>query len=150
MLPFRVIQIEQHRALQQNAAKLPLPKSFLLTELSPTREIAKPNRPISDPWSDRNFANPTSQKTPSPTLKSEPFSQSSGTTSNRFWPKNKSYTKQTMKPCLTGARTHYRQAAFSGSFPMSGAALSGELRHYREAPCTASQSSNLSRTYGRS
>jgi hypothetical protein len=148
MLPFRVIQIEQHRALQQNAAKLPLRKCFLLTELSSARKIAKPNRPISDPSSDRNFVNPTSRKTPPPTLKNEPVSRSGCTTSSRFWPKNGCYRKQTIKPCLTGARTHFRQAAFSGNFPMCGAALSGELRPYWETPRTLSQSSNLSRAYG--
>jgi hypothetical protein len=29
-------------------------------------------------------------------------------TSNRFWVKNRTYRKQTIKPCLTGARTHIR------------------------------------------
>jgi hypothetical protein len=35
--------------------------------------------------------------------------------SNRFWPENRSYRKQTIKPCLTGART-----AFSGSGILRG------------------------------
>jgi hypothetical protein len=36
--------------------------------------------------------------------------------SNRFWPKNRSYRKQTIKPCLTGARTHIRRFGFLALF----------------------------------
>jgi len=150
MLPFRVIQIEQQRGLRQNAAKLLPPNSFLLTQLFPARKIAKPNRQISDPSSDRNSPNLTSRKAAPPRLKSVPVSQVGCTTSNRFWPR--SYRKQTIKHYLTGSRMHFTETAFSSNFPMSGAALSGGLRPYRkgEAPCTSYQSSNLSRTYGRS
>jgi hypothetical protein len=152
MLAFDVINLEYCRALQQHAAKPTLPKLFPLIEVPSECKLVGPNRQISDPWSDRNFANPTSRKAPPPTLKSVPFSQVGCTTSNRFWPKNRSYRKQTIKPCLTGARMHFTETAFSSNFPMSGAALSGELRPYREgeAPCTPYQSSNRPRTYGRS
>jgi hypothetical protein len=150
MLAFRVIQIEQQRALQQNAAKLLLPNSSLLTQLSPARTIAKPNRQISDPSSDGDFANPRWRKTPPPTLKREPFSQTGCTTFNRFWPKNRSYRKQTIKPCLTGARMHFRETAFSSNFRIFVAALSDGLRFHSEALETLPQSSNLSGTYGRS
>ena len=36
--------------------------------------------------------------------------------SNRFWPKNRCYRKQTIKPCLTGARTHIRRFGFLALF----------------------------------
>jgi hypothetical protein len=36
--------------------------------------------------------------------------------SNRFWRKNRSYRKQTTKPCLTGARTAIGDARFSRDF----------------------------------
>ena len=36
--------------------------------------------------------------------------------SNRFWPKNRSYRKQTIKPCLTGAKTHIRHFGFLALF----------------------------------
>jgi len=36
--------------------------------------------------------------------------------SNRFWPKNRSYRKQTIKPRLTGARMHIRHFGFLALF----------------------------------
>jgi hypothetical protein len=43
---------------------------------------------------------------------SEQFSEKS----NRNWPKNRSYRKQTIKPCLTGARTAHSHSRFSRNF----------------------------------
>jgi hypothetical protein len=49
-------------------------------------------------------------------LKTERFFRSGHTTSNRFWCENRSYRKQTIKPCLTGARMHIRHFRFLALF----------------------------------
>jgi hypothetical protein len=49
-------------------------------------------------------------------LKTERFFRSGHTTSNRFWCENRSYRKQTIKPCLTGARMHIRHFGFLALF----------------------------------
>ena len=63
---------------------------------------------------------PTGQKTSSTPKKRRENPQISGI-SNRFWPKNRSYRKQTIKPCLTGARMHIKDfdflALFASEFP---------------------------------
>jgi hypothetical protein len=56
MLPFRVIQIEQHRALPQNAAKLYLLKSFSPIGLLLNAEFARANQQIPDFLSRFDFA----------------------------------------------------------------------------------------------
>jgi hypothetical protein len=71
-------------------------------------------------------------------------------TSNRKWRANRSYRKQTIKPCLTEARTHFRESAFCRNFQIFAAALGGKLRFHSEAPKTFFQSSKLSRPHGRS
>src|ERR1700722_560824 len=112
MLPFGVIQIEQHRALQQNAAKLYLPHFPLAPKLPSERELAKSNRQIPDRSSNRlsgrDFANVSAQNIGCLKQKNEPVSAKWAPTSNRQWPTNRSYRKQTTKPFLTGARTHIK------------------------------------------
>ncbi len=112
MLPFGVIQIEQYRALQQNAAKLYLPHFPRATKLPPERKLAKPNRQISDRLSDRlsrrDFDNFSEQNMGCLTQKNEAVLAKWAPTSNRQCPTNRSYRKQTTKPCLTDARTHIR------------------------------------------
>jgi hypothetical protein len=61
-------------------------------------------------------AQPTDQPTVPTTknpLKTVQFSDKS----NRFWPKNRSYRKQAIKPCLTGARTAFSDSGFCAVFP---------------------------------
>jgi hypothetical protein len=115
MLPFRVDRIEQHRALQQNAAKLHLPPFPLATKLPFERKLTKLNRQIPDPLSDRlsrrDFANVSAQNMGCLTQKNETVLAKWAPTSNRFWVKNRSHRKQTTKPCLTGTRTHIRNSA---------------------------------------
>ena len=112
MLPFGVIQIEQYRALQQSAAKLYLPHFPLAPKLHSERKLTKSNRQISDRLSDRSsrrdFANVSAQNMGCLTQKNETILAKWAPTSNRFWAKNRSYRKQTIKPCLTGTRTHIR------------------------------------------
>src|SRR6202162_3633857 len=108
MLPFRVIQIEQHRALQQNAAKLYLPNLSLATKLPSERKLTKSNRLIPDALSDLDFAVAAQGKIGLLRPKNETLLQSGCTTSNRHKPKNRCYRKQTTKPCPTGARTQIR------------------------------------------
>jgi hypothetical protein len=142
MLPFRVIQLEQYRALQQNAAKPCLPE-FRYSELSlvaqsPSgpkllelnRQILELERPVTcrkqtkENCSNRQkiqkrwppipkspgFSSARDLDTSAPRkieplpTKNETVFQSGCTTSNRFWVKNRSDRKQTIKPCLTGSR----------------------------------------------
>jgi hypothetical protein len=49
-------------------------------------------------------------------LKTERFFRSGHTISNRFWCENRSCRKQTIKPCLTGARMHIRHFGFLALF----------------------------------
>ncbi len=118
MLPFGVTQIEQYRALQQNAAKLYLPHFPLATKLLSERKLTKSNRQIPDRLSDRlsrrDFANVSAQNMGYPTQKNEAVLAKWAPTSNRQWPTNRSYRKQTTKPFLTGARTHIRPARRGG------------------------------------
>jgi len=112
MLPFGVIQTEQYRALQQNAAKLYLPHFPLATKLPSERKLAKLSRQIPDPLSNRSSrrdsANVSTQNMGCFTQKNEAVLAKWAPTSNRFWPTNRSYRKQIIKPCLTGTRTHIR------------------------------------------
>jgi len=112
MLPFGVIQIEQYRALQQNAAKVSLPHFPLATKLPSERKLTRSNRQIPDRLSDRfsrrDFGNVSAQNMGCWTQKNESVLAKWAPTSNRFWVKNRSYRKQTTKPCLTGTRTHIR------------------------------------------
>ena len=114
MLPFRVDRTEQHRAHQQNAAKQYLPHFPLATKLLSEREFARANRQIAEPLPDRSsrrdFANVSAQNMGCLTQKNDPVLAKWAPTSNRFWVKNRSYAKQTTKPCLTGTRTHIRPA----------------------------------------
>jgi hypothetical protein len=59
--------------------------------------------------STRDFAASTSRNMVHPTQKNEGFLAKWAPTSNRNWVKNRTYRKQTTKPCLTGARTHIRE-----------------------------------------
>ena len=142
MLPFRVIQLEQYRVPQQNAARPCLPE-FRYSELSLVAQspagprLLKLNRQILElkrhvtcrKQTTENCSNrqkiqkrwpPISKSTgfssardldTSARLKMEPLATKNGTvfqsgctTSNRLWVKNRSYRKQTIKPCLTGSR----------------------------------------------
>jgi hypothetical protein len=154
MLAFNVINLEQHRALQQNAARAYLPESRGSEPPPTARSLScckslELSRRIPDS-STPDFASATTRKI-------EPLARKNGAilakwapTSNRNRPINRCYRKQTIKPRLTGARTHIRETAFRINFRISAAALSDELRLHSEAPETPSQSSNLSETYGRS
>ena len=110
MLPFRVDRREQHRTLQQNAAKLYLRHFPLATKLPSEPKLTKSNRQIPDRSSNRlsgrDFANVSAQNLGRLTPKNEVFFAKWAPTSNRQWPTNRSYRKQTTKPFLTGARTH--------------------------------------------
>src|ERR1700722_2711031 len=112
MLPFGVIQIEQYRAQQQNAAELYLPHLPLATKLPSARKLTNSNRQIpdllSDRFSRRDFANVSAQNMGCLTRKNEPVLAKWAPTSNRKWPTNRCYRKQTTKPFLTEARTHIR------------------------------------------
>jgi len=111
MLPFRVTQIEQHRAIQQNAAKPYLPHLPLAT-LPCKRKLTIANRQIADPLparsSRRAFTIVSAQNTSCLKQKNEPVLAKWAPTSNRQWPANRCYRKQTTKPRLTGTRTHIR------------------------------------------
>jgi hypothetical protein len=114
MLPFGVIQIEQYRAQQQNAAKLYLPRLPLAPKLPSERKFATPNRQIPDPLPDRlsgrNSADVSAQNMGFLRQKNEAVLAKWAPTSNRQCPTNRSYRKQTTKPFLTGARTHIRRS----------------------------------------
>jgi hypothetical protein len=188
MLAFDVINLEQYRALQQNAARAHLPevpgsKLPLIVRSSCGSKLLKLNRQIPElkhPVTHRKQTTQTcsnrqilqkrlrqiskstssssardldisaTQKMDLPATVNEAVLAKWAPTSNRQWLTNRSYRKQTIKPCLTEARTHIRETAFSCNFQISAAALSCELRFRSEAPRTISQSSNLSETYGRS
>jgi hypothetical protein len=145
MLPFRVIQIEQHGALQQKAGtpflpEICNPEFSLITQSSSARKHAKSDRQIpeldhavtlgkqtgdtcsncqkpekclrafSAPirfLSARNLAGSNSGNVRRSTRENEPFPQSAGTTSTRFWPKSRSCRKKMIKRFLPGARTAY-------------------------------------------
>jgi hypothetical protein len=118
MLPFRVTQIEQHRALQQNATKPYLPHLLPATKLLSEREFARANRQIANPVPDRSsrrdFTIVSAQNMACLKQKNEAVLAKWAPTSNRFWVKNRSYRKQITKPCLTGTRTHIRPARRGG------------------------------------
>jgi hypothetical protein len=112
MLPFGVIQIEQYRAQQQNAARLYLPHFPLATKLPSERKLTKLNRQIQDHLSDRLsrrvFPDVSAQNMGRLTQKNETALAKWAPTSNRKWPTNRCRRKQTTKPFLTEARTHIR------------------------------------------
>jgi hypothetical protein len=188
VLAFDVFNLEEHRTLQKNAARLCLPE-FRYSELSlivrslSSPKLSKLNRQIprlehpviyrkqtTETWSNRQklqkrlhpFSKSTSllsardsdsytlRKLKTPARKNEPFLQSGCTTSNRKWPKSRCYRKQTIKPCLTEARTAFSQTAFQGNLQILAAALSQGFRPCPEATHVLSKSPNLSRFYGRS
>src|SRR5580704_17272159 len=113
MLPFRVTQIEQHRAIQQKPAPLLLPnicrpESPLLNRSSTGSRHAKLDRQIADPVPDRSsrrdFTIVSGQNTCCLTQKNDPVLAKWAPTSNRKWPTNRCYRKQTTKARLTEAR----------------------------------------------
>jgi|ERR1700733_2140554 len=112
MLPFGVIQIEQYRAQQQNAAKPYLPHFPLATKLPSERKLTKLDRqtphPLPDRLSRRDSANVSAQNMGCLTQKNEAVLANWAPTSNRKWPTNRCRRKQTTKPFLTEARTHIR------------------------------------------
>jgi hypothetical protein len=190
-----VIQIEQHRALPQNAAGAHLPE-FCGSELpfiawsssgckllklnrqipklerhvpygkqttqvrSNRQKIQKRARPISKSTnfpSTRDFASPASGNVVGRTPRNGPFSESNCTTSNRFWLEDRSDRTQTIRPCLAGARTAFREITGSSNFQTASAvAYNSSPDHsegpefHRKAPRSPSQSSSQSRSYGRS
>jgi hypothetical protein len=180
-----VTQIEQHRTLQQNAARARLPEFrgselSLIVRFSSSCKLLKLNRQIpkfkprvtsekqtADTCSNRQKrARPVSKTTSFcsardldtsatrkmdlPPRENEAFLQSARTISTRFWSKSRSYRKQTTKPFLPGATTACTETAFRSIFRISAATPSNELRFHSEVPRTIFQSSNLSRSYGRS
>ena len=112
MLPFRVDRREQHRTHQKNAAKPYLPHFPLATKLPSERKLTNLNRQIPDRLSDRlwrrDFSDVHARNMACLTQKNEPVLTKWAPTSNRFWVKNRCYTKQTTKPGLTGTRTRIR------------------------------------------
>jgi hypothetical protein len=183
-----VIQIEQHRALQQNAARARLPEFrrselSLIVRCSSSCKLLKLNRQIprlerhltyrkqttetcsnrqkiqkracsifklTSPLSSRDLDTSATRKMDLPPRENDAISRSGHTTSNRKWPTSRCHRKQTIKPCLTEARTHIRETAFASISRISAAPPGDELRSHSEASETLSQSSNLSETYGRS
>jgi hypothetical protein len=185
-----VIQIEQHRALQQNASRVYL-RDFRGSELSliaqsssgcilsrlnrqipelehpvtsrkqtaetcsdcsNRQKLQKRLRPISKSTgflSARDFARTKSQNWLRLTRENEAFLRSGHSTSKRFWLKRRSDRNETIKPCLTGARTAFSETGFNDNFQISSATVTGQFRLPGGMPCTPSQSSNLSRPYGR-
>jgi hypothetical protein len=159
MLPFRVIQLEQYRALQQSAAKPCVPQ-FRYSELSLVaqsfsgpkliklnRQIPEFKRPVTyrkqttETCSNRQkiqkrwppiskstgFSSARDLDTSAPrkmeplATKNETVFQSGCTTSTRFWPKSRSYRKQTIKPFLLGATTAPREfQLFAKMYPNFG------------------------------
>src|SRR5580700_1009756 len=107
MLAFRVIQIEQHRALQQNAIRPLPPNASLLTEPSFGRNFATPNRQIYLLFG-QDVAAICSVNSGHWTQKNERIFAKWAPTSNRQRIKNRCFRKRTTKPRLTGARTHIR------------------------------------------
>src|SRR6202041_1308856 len=112
MLPFRVDRREQQRTHQKNAAKPYLPHFPLATKLPSERKLTNLNRQIPDRLSDRlwrrDFSDVHARNMACLTQKNEPVLTKWAPTSNRFWVKNRCYTKQTTKPGLTGTRTRIR------------------------------------------
>jgi hypothetical protein len=188
MLAFDVINLEQHRALQQNAARAHLQEFRgtalpLVVRSSSSPKLSKLNRQIpelkhqvtcrkqtTETCSNRqkiqrrlhtifrptNFSSARDLDT-SATRKMEPLVTKNeavlaewAPTSNRKWRTNRCYRKQIIKLCLTEARTHFRETVFGSNFRISATALSDQLMLHSKAPRTIFQSSNLSRTYGRS
>ena len=79
------------------------------------------------------LAQPATPRTASPTKKScetARFFRTGRTISNRFWPKDRSFRKQTIKPGLTGARTPHSALRVSAGFP-------AEVREVRGRECEA-------------
>jgi hypothetical protein len=106
MLPFRVIQIEQHWARQRNAARPLSLNLFLLTQLSSERNLALPNRQIHERLSREDFAAICFQNLCRSPMKNERIFAKWAPTSNRQWVKSRCYRKQTTKSCLTEVRKH--------------------------------------------
>jgi hypothetical protein len=166
MLAFDVINLEQHRALQQNAAsvylrhprgsELPLiarPSSGCKPSKLNRQKLQKRLRAICRPASfssKRDLDTSATRKMDLPPTKNEAFLQCAHTISTRFWSKSRSYRKQTTKPFLPGATTACSDTACSSIFRISTAALSDESRLRSEAAKPFSQSPNQSETYGRS
>jgi hypothetical protein len=117
MLPFGVDRIEQRRALQTNGAKPNLQEFSLLSNLSSECKLAEINRRLPGPLSPQNFAGYATQHTGLPTPKNEPFSRGESVGFNRFWVKNRSYRKQTIKPLLTGSRIAFKDFSKIAAFP---------------------------------
>jgi hypothetical protein len=109
MLPFRVIQLEQYRTLQQNPANPSLEGSSPLPELSSKRNFATRSRRLSGPFSPGDSAAQHARNMVRPIQENEAFLAKWAPTSNRFWVKNRCCTKQKTKPRLTGARTAFRE-----------------------------------------
>jgi hypothetical protein len=105
MLPFRVIQLEQYRALKQNAAKPYLVRYSPLTALPSNHNFATQSRRLSGLFWPGDFAAPRARNTLRPLPENEAVFQSCCATSTRFWSKSRSYRKQAIKPFLPGATT---------------------------------------------
>jgi hypothetical protein len=171
-----VIQIEQHRALHQNAAKvyfrdLPGSELPLIARSSSGRKLLELNRQIpelEDPVTSRKQTAETCSNRQKIQKRLRAISKSASllpardfaslvpgnvvlsTPKNRLYSESRGYRKQTMKPFLLGATTAYRETASSSNFQISASVLNYEPPHHREALCSPLQSSNLSRSYGRS
>jgi hypothetical protein len=130
MLPFGVDGIEQCRAHQKNAAKLYPPHFPLATILPFKRKFATANRQIPDPlldrFSGRDSANVSAQNMGCLKQKNETVLAKWVPTFNRFWVKNRCYTKQTTKPCLTGTRTRIRLSLNCTKFAQDFAAFESQ------------------------
>ena len=188
MLAFDVINLEHHRAPEQNAARMDLRHSHgselppnapsssgtkpsklnrQIPEIKPsvtsrkqTTETSSNRQKFQKRWprisnstslsSARDFDASATRKEEPLVAKNEAVLAKWAPTSNRKWRANRCYRKQTIKPCLTEARTHFRESAFCRNFRISATALSDRLMFHPAAPRTIFPSSNLSETYGRS
>src|ERR1700733_5720422 len=130
MLPFGVDGIEPSRAHKKNAAKLYPPHFPLATNLPFKRKFATANRQIPDPlldrFSGRDSANVSAQNMGCLKQKNETVLAKWVPTFNRFWVKNRCYTKQTTKPCLTGTRTRIRLSLNFTKFAQDFAAFESQ------------------------
>ena len=98
MLPFRVIQLESYRALQQDAATLCLPAPSLLTGLVPEQNLATRSGRLPGSLSPGDLAAANAQNTESFQGKNERVLQSGYATSNRFWIKTDVIENKRLNP----------------------------------------------------
>jgi hypothetical protein len=152
MLASVVIKIEYRRKLHRTQEASPKSSSASPAGLE-SPASARSTSPQTAPTSSDGIRPPCefrSPRRPAPASRLESFeatfpasarpSKSSlpnGFSNRLFWPTNRSYRKQTIKPCLTGSRTAFKTFRFSRDFSAQPFA-------------PATKSPTRSRPYGRS